>query len=178
MCLYRGISNVIQMIDILDNRTAGGCPKNPTRTMALLRTFNPDINNVMVKQVGTDGEGFPRIVCDDSKKTQNDSVIEYTLCKTIAEGHGLLGVITIEIDKLFVDDNVSSEKGIFCVSSAPIRIIDIVIEPNIYSCCKALRDAVDRNKDINIRIDNPRPLIKRKTVEPCKCKKCEKHCKE
>ncbi|MBO4397723.1 MAG: hypothetical protein J5805_04215 [Bacteroidaceae bacterium] len=137
------------MINILNNQTAGGWKKDIERTFNQVKDEIQNLEEIMVNQVGTGGERFPQIVCYDDSKIAERSVIEYTWDKLFANGLGLVGLITISIDPCYVNDKVSSEKGVFCVSSAPVEIVDVILKQT--NICPNLTMVYDTYKNNRVR---------------------------
>ena len=163
MCLYRGISNVRQMINILNNWTAGGWRPSTINSFTDIKT--KQIVDIMNNQVGTTAERYPRIVCIDDSILTERSVIEYTIYPNIANQFGLLGVITIEIEDRFVDTVFSKEGGVFCVSSAPVIITNVTLkEKNV---CPYLTMAYDYY--INYKEPPMGMTNNKKVYDVCRC---------
>lgn len=163
MRLYRGISNVRQMINILNNWTAGGREASTLHSFDEFISSDSAIEKLIVKQVGPDAEKVWGIVCIDDSILTERSVIEYTECPDIAKRFGLLGVVSIEIEDRFVDKKISSEGGRFCLSSAPVIITDVTLKQNI--TCHHLSAAYNyfvQYREVPKDIDN-------KMYDICRC---------
>ena len=167
MYLYRGISNVRQMINILNNWTAGGWKEDIGRTFNQVIYEIPNLEEIMVNQVGTGGEIFPKIVCYDDSPTIERSVIEYTMNRELAYGHGLVGLVTINIHPCYVYNNITTEKGVFCVSSAPVEIVNVILKRR--DICLYLNMAYDYY--INYKEPPMGMTNNKKVYDVCRCKR-------
>ena len=150
--LFRGISNVCQLVNILNRQTAGGWEQEKISFKELLER-NPEIKQYMSHQTGSGGEGYPRIVCIDDTMQDNRCVIEYTDNWRVAARFsvGGIGFIGIKIEDKYVEDReiVGSEHGIYCVSSAPIEICGICIFEDFQDKCPILgKELLEKYKTI------------------------------
>ena len=185
--LYRGISNVCQLSNILNRQTAGGWEQNDISFEDYLNK-NPDIPKSIIHQSGSEAERLPLIVCiDDTKDTQR-SVIEYTTDESVAAGFGLIGYICIEIDDKYVEKEeykesegpekekpvvpktktpIGSERSIYCLSSAPIVILGIYIYSDFKAECHVLKRLLGEYKTIKREFGKIPPIVR------INCKRCE-----
>ena len=120
--LYRGISNVTQLENILKNQTAGGWKKNDS---LVWQDFNGELDSYVKCQKGTDGEVLPCIVEIDDTDDQKRCIVEYTFSAKKAKQFGKVGVICIEIENKYAEtpNKNDVEFGIFCLSTAPVDIV-------------------------------------------------------
>lgn len=128
--LYRGVCNIYEALNILKNHTAGGQTNFDVGDSGIELLEGADVSQGQTRfdqldakacicsQRGTCGERYPRIV----NIKQLRPLIEYTYDKSVAIGFGLLGVITISIDDIFIEPSPAGrEMGAFCVSNANLH---------------------------------------------------------
>ena len=166
--LFRGISNVCQLVNILNRQTAGGWEKKDI-------SFN-EIKNVKtyMEQRGTKGEGLPRIVCIDDTTQPERCIIEYTKSWKVAAQFSCSGIgfIGIKIEDKYVEEegeNLGPEEGLFCVSSAPIEILGIFIFTDFQNVCPILKGLLDKCKTVEYG-PKATPLSPKMDMNCAKCK--------
>ena len=142
--LYRGISNIRQLINILNNRTAGGWRSNSKLTFKEL-SEKIDVKKLITNQKSPNRECAFQIVCINDTDIYDRVIIEYTHCPSKAESFAALAFIEIEIDEKYaeIEHTNDSEWGRFCISSAPIVIKSIYINSIYKEKCEELKKAIE-----------------------------------
>lgn len=141
--IFRGISNIAQLENILKNKTAGGWGvkkdstwENSKSTLDLIKI-----------QKGTDAERISKVVDIDDTQIHERQIVEYTFDSNVAKGFGLVGVICVNIDSKYSEeiDTKDTEKSIFCLSTAPVEIVSFKFNENFaeHEKYNKLKDKVD-----------------------------------
>lgn len=158
--LYRGLSNIYQLREILKYETAGGyqgMKLNCQSCESLLGCISckwpvsyVDIKNkktLISKQTGTHAENTLKVVniVDNSRY-----LIEYTKCRSIAQRYASFAYIEVCTFKRCTQLSLSnyksnSEQGVYCESCAPIGNVFVYWIENVVSN-KVFRKLLDKNQ--------------------------------
>lgn len=151
LTLYRGLSNIYQVKQIIKELTAGGYSCNSCNNCVCIKyckskgnipKSNPPIfqtveglykevfNSFKGNQVGNGESLFKVVNIRDDKRY----LVEYTTSFNIAKQYGHIGAIQIKIDENYTDaylKNPGTEQSYFCLSCAPIEIEKYYINMNL-----------------------------------------------
>lgn len=148
--LYRGVCNIYEVDQILTNGTIGGQTTfedtiNPSGKKVELKTeesnkrgetkfsslIESSVGVYKRYQGGTGGENLPRIVNITSLRP----LIEYTTDQSVATRFGLLGVITVIVDTIFLEPvkPLGPEYGVFCVSNGILDKVSFQFNPEAFT---------------------------------------------
>lgn len=94
--IYRGFSNVQEVIQVLTNETAGGEPFMSKEEWDKL--YGQEKDDIISRQIWGEGgaEGAVRVTCQNERDRKG--IIEYTLDPGVAQGYGTLCVIGATVD--------------------------------------------------------------------------------
>lgn len=94
--IYRGFSNVQEVIHVLTNETVGGVPfMSDIEWDNLYGQEKDEVINLQIQGRG-EAEGYPRVTLENGRNRKG--VIEYTLDSGVAQGYGTLCVIGATVD--------------------------------------------------------------------------------
>lgn len=141
--IYRGFSNVQEVIQVLTNETAGGEPFMSDIEWDNL--YGQEKDEVISRQIRGEGgaEGNTRVTFENTRKRKG--VIEYTLNPGVAQGYGTLCVIGATVDDSAVlAQTRNRESSVVFRTCEPIFIHSFVLGWFYNGCLEQIPEELNR----------------------------------